>query len=83
MSARGVRTRGEAVGVAISGSYAYVADATFGGLQVIDITTPGSPKIVGSVDTPNKAQGVAISGSHAYVPDAFFGFQVAKRQCEP
>ena len=39
------------------------------GLQVIDITNPESPQIVGSVDTPGDACGVAVSGTHAYVAD--------------
>ncbi len=46
-------------GVAISGSHAYVANEQ-AGLQVIDITNPESPKIVGSVDTPVFAEGVAV-----------------------
>ena len=40
-----------------------------GGLQVIDITNPASPQIVGSVDTPGYAYGVATSGTHACVAD--------------
>jgi hypothetical protein len=43
---------------------------------VIDITTPGSPQILGGVDTPGSAYGVAISGTHAYVADGGFGLQV-------
>ena len=37
--------------------------------QVIDITNPASPGIVGSVDTPGDARGVAVVGSYAYVAD--------------
>ncbi len=54
--------------VAVSGTYAYVADGA-SGLQVIDITNPASPQIVGSVDTPGYAMGVAVSGTYAYVAD--------------
>ena len=46
------------------------------GLQVIDITNPQSPQIVGSVDTPGYAHGVAVSGTHAYVADDDSGLQV-------
>ena len=63
-----VDTPGYAYGVAVSGTYAYVADCD-SGLQVIDITNPASPQIVGSVDTPGSAYGVAVSGTHAYVAD--------------
>jgi hypothetical protein len=54
-------TPGIATGVAISGTHALVSDM-HSGLQVIDITYPGSPQIVGSVDTPGYAKGGAASG---------------------
>ncbi|MCX6376510.1 MAG: hypothetical protein NTU88_10840 [Armatimonadetes bacterium] len=62
-------------GVAVSGSYAYVADDT-AGLQVIDISDPASPTRVGGYDTSAWARGVAISGSYAYVADWDAGLQV-------
>jgi len=71
----GVDTPGYATGVAISGSYAYVAD-DIAGLQVIDITDPASPQLVGGVDTLDHAEGVAISGNHAYVAGQRAGLQV-------
>jgi hypothetical protein len=46
------------------------------GLQVIDVTNPASPVIVGSVDTPGEASGVAVAGTHAYVADYGSGLQV-------
>jgi hypothetical protein len=55
-------------------STAYVADSEFG-LQVIDIMSPESPRIVGSVDTPGSAYGVAVSGKYAYVTDGSGGLQ--------
>ncbi len=66
---------GVGVGVAISGTHTYVADGD-SGLQVIDITNPQSPQIMGSVDTPERALGVAVSGTHAYVADWKSGLQV-------
>ncbi len=42
-----VDTPGSAYGVAVSGSYAYVADG-WSGLQVMDISVPESPSIVGA-----------------------------------
>jgi hypothetical protein len=68
-------TPGYALGVAISGDYAYVADEA-SGLQVIDITDPTTPTLVGSYDTPVYACGVAISGDYAYVGDYTSGLQV-------
>ena len=70
-----VDTPGDALGVAISGTHAYVTDWR-SGLQVIDITNPESPQIVGTVDTPSIAYGVAISDTHAYIADGFSGLQV-------
>ena len=61
-------TPGFAIGVAISGSYAYVADGDWG-LQIIDVSNPASPTLVGTYDTPGYASDVAISGSYAYVAD--------------
>ena len=46
--------------------YAYVADNTMD-LQVIDISTPTAPVIVGSVDTPGGAYGVSVVNGYAYV----------------
>jgi hypothetical protein len=65
-----VDTPGHACGVAVSGNYAYVADGT--GLQVIDVSNPVLPTIVGSMATPwGHACGVAVSGNYAYVADGF------------
>ncbi len=78
-----VDTPGRALGVAVSGGVAYVADG-FSGLQVIDVSDPGSPVILGSVDTPRFARGVAVSGAVAYVADAGSGLQVIDvSSCEP
>ncbi|MBI4830021.1 MAG: hypothetical protein HY801_00375 [Candidatus Lindowbacteria bacterium] len=71
-----VDTVGYAEGVAVSGSYAYVA-ADFSGLQVVDISDSDTPVIVAAVDTPSYgAQDVAISGSLACVADFDLGLQV-------
>ena len=68
-------TQGLAIGVAVSGSYAYVAD-TDAGLRVIDISNPASPTEVASCDTPGSAWGVAVSGSYAYVADTDSGLRI-------
>ena len=39
------------------------------GLQVIDVSTPASPQIIGSVDTPGYACDVTVVGTTAYVAD--------------
>ena len=68
-------TPGSAEGVAVSGSYAYVADWDQG-LRVIDISDPENPVEVGSRVTPGTAYGVDVSGSYAYVADHGAGITV-------
>jgi hypothetical protein len=55
-----------AMGLAIDGNYLYVA-ANDSGLTVMDITNPGSPTIVSSIDTVGYAYDVCINGSYAYI----------------
>jgi len=72
----GHRATGYAAGVAVSGSYAYLTtDRRFeltnyvgGGLEVIDISNPANPRLVGSYSSPG-AGAVAVSGSHVYVAE--------------
>ena len=55
-------TPGAAYGVAVAGSYAYVAD--YGrGLRVINVANPAAPAEVGFYDTPGIAYGVAVAGA--------------------
>ncbi len=80
-----------AYGIAVSGNYAYVAaqglllgqpsvpDSSSGAFDVIDISAPGSPKIVATIDNGSlpapwtgknlfeHATSVAVSGHYAYV----------------
>src|SRR5262245_4833744 len=61
-----VDTQGACQTLVVSGSYAYVANG-FAGLEVLDISNPGSPSIVANVGTSDFSIAVAVSGSHAYV----------------
>ena len=54
------------MGVAVTGSYAYVANGS-AGLRIIDVSTPASPIEVGFSETPGATNGVAVAGSYAYV----------------
>jgi len=54
-----------ALGIAISGNYAYIAADT--GLQIVDISTPAHPVEVGSRSTWESAMDVAVQGDYAYV----------------
>ena len=51
-----------AFGLAVSGSYLYVAN-DYDGLKIYSLSTPTSPILVGSMDTPNEALDVVISWS--------------------
>jgi len=57
---------GFVTGVAASGGYAYVANAS-AGLRVLDVSDPSAPVEVGFFDTPGVFWGIAVSGSYAYV----------------
>jgi len=61
--------------IAVSGSYAYVADH-YAGLQIIDVSNASSPVCVGSFDGGGFAGGVAIAGSYAYVVGWSAGLQI-------
>src|SRR4030042_2239816 len=70
-----METPGNAIGVAVSGNLAYVADG-WNGLQIVDITVPEQPVGISSYKTPGSATGVSISGTLVYVADAFKGLRV-------
>ena len=70
-----METPGSVMGVAIAGDYACLSDG-LAGLQVVDISDPDSPIIVGSVDTPGFAINVAVDGDFAFVADGGMGLQV-------
>jgi hypothetical protein len=53
--------------VYVSGRYAYVADENTGYLTVVDVSTPASPTVVGSVPTGSNPESVFVSGRYAYV----------------
>ncbi len=60
-------TPGTALGVHVSGDLALVVDGTYG-LQVIDISNPASPALLGTYDPPGlSAEGVHVAGDHAFV----------------
>ncbi|RLC21872.1 MAG: hypothetical protein DRI57_01285 [Deltaproteobacteria bacterium] len=69
-------------GVEVVGNYAYVTDNTMtdqeviGRLEVIDISDPQSPQIVGSVEIGGSATGLVIEGDYAYVGAWDKGLQV-------
>ncbi|MBI2895537.1 MAG: hypothetical protein HYY06_18415 [Deltaproteobacteria bacterium] len=71
-----VETPGTSLDVALSGSYAIVADEDYG-LDVIDATIPASPVLVGVANTPLGARAVAAADAIAFAVDGEGGFQIA------
>ena len=72
-------TPGDAQGVAVSGSYAYVADR-LAGLRVIDVSVPSSPADMGYDDTPGEAVNVTVAGGYVYVAELDAGMEIF-REC--
>jgi hypothetical protein len=70
-------TPGEARGVAVAGTYAYVADYS-AGLRVIDISDPAAPTKAGYYETPGTAIGVAVAGDYIYVADMGDGLLILR-----
>lgn len=64
-----------AQGLALWGRYLLVADG-MGGLKVVDLQKPGTPRIVGHHKTKGFARRVAVWGRHVYVAEGSAGFEV-------
>ncbi|GEM_PF-2857804 len=62
-------------GVAVLGSYVYIADG-LAGLRVVDISDPPNPSEVGFYETAGEAYGVAILWPHAYIAGGRAGLRV-------
>ncbi|MHB1034819.1 MAG: Ig-like domain-containing protein [Pirellulales bacterium] len=71
----GYDTSGNAEDVAVSGTFAYVADGS-AGLQILDVSDPAAPVRLGGYDTSGIAYEVAVSGTLAYVADASAGLVI-------
>ncbi|TMA38747.1 MAG: hypothetical protein E6J79_05780 [Deltaproteobacteria bacterium] len=58
----------EAAALRVVGTVAYVA-AGAAGLEIVDVSNPSLPTVVGTADTPGTATGVAVVNGRAYVAD--------------
>ncbi|MBD2520115.1 DVUA0089 family protein [Nostoc sp. FACHB-973] len=61
-------TPGNSYGITIVGNYAYIADGDKG-LQILDISNPKLPKLIGNYLIPNKSSAyeVVVAGNYAYI----------------
>ena len=64
----------------MAGSIAYIAGG-FGGMQVIDISNPASPSLLGSIFTGESVQSVAVAGSCICAADRFGGLVTLPLEC--
>jgi hypothetical protein len=67
-----VDTPGDALGVTVTGSYAFLVGhygpyENFGTLTVLDVKNPESPQVLGSQVMPGWARDIIVSGGYAYV----------------
>lgn len=62
--------------LAISGDFAYIANAISGGFRIYDLSNPVTPVQRGFVVTGKQSYGVAISGQYAYLADWDGGLRV-------
>ncbi|TAK33847.1 MAG: hypothetical protein EPO21_11525 [Chloroflexota bacterium] len=80
-------TPGTPNGIALSGSYAYLAEAAYvdtgtgttrgvSGLRIVDISSPANPTQVVLVATPGSPKAVAVVGNYAYVAAGTAGLQI-------
>jgi hypothetical protein len=65
----------QTTGVAVSGDYAFVADAT-DGVRVVDISDPAAPGLVHTFHTGSFTEAVAVAGDRLYAANSGAGIQV-------
>eukprot|EP01064_Diplonema_japonicum_P011061 TRINITY_DN1833_c4_g1_i1.p1 TRINITY_DN1833_c4_g1~~TRINITY_DN1833_c4_g1_i1.p1 ORF type:complete len:1343 (+),score=266.81 TRINITY_DN1833_c4_g1_i1:30-4031(+) len=66
---------GSGYGVFAVGSTLYIAKGVTG-VEVVDITTPTSPALLGSVATPGNAMALVVTGGYAFVASMYGGVQI-------
>jgi len=82
-------TVSDAISVAVAGNFAYVGEDAqpstlmLGGvLNVIDVTIPANPSIIGTLTTPTGIDGVAVVGNVAYLGMELTGFETVDLSCK-
>lgn len=65
---------GQAMGVAVQGSYSYLCEGS--SLVVVNTASPNSPAATGRLALPGAAQAIALSGQYAFIADGDAGVQV-------
>ena len=60
---------GECMAVVVRGNYAFIGNGSL--LQVLDISNPKTPQILGQVDVGSYIFGLVVSGNYAYMTPGF------------
>jgi hypothetical protein len=69
----GSLVNGKVYGLCILGNYAYIAHDDLG-IQIIDISDPQLPIVLGCADTPFDIHRVTVSGNYVYASGVGYGF---------
>ena len=72
----GYRLSGEADGLAVAGSTAFVPE--YHGLRVVDISSPGRCRDIAFFNSPSEARDVAYAGGHIYLANYSAGMMVLR-----
>src|SRR5205823_667596 len=70
-----VTTSGQLNNLAVSGNFAYLATGE-GGLEIVDVSNPGSPALAARAVSFGVAKDVVVSGHIAYVACGNGGLQI-------
>ncbi|GAB4341651.1 MAG: hypothetical protein Kow0037_28440 [Calditrichia bacterium] len=65
---------GPCYAVFIAGNYAYIGNG--GAMDILDISNPSSPALVGQIVLPSVVQGIYVNGGYAYVADDDYGLRI-------
>ena len=61
--------------LSLSGNYLYIAHG-YEGIDVVDVSNPSSPNLVGNGSTANRALDISLEHPYAYVADRYGGLQI-------
>ena len=65
---------GLALGLAVDGTTLYIVNDAIG-LQIVDISDPATPRVLGGENTVGEPQDVVVAGAYAYVSDLVLGLR--------
>lgn len=83
VGAYAIHAPSDTIAIALRGPYAYLTEGSvwdsrslWGGLWIVDVSNPLTPRTLGYYDTPGDARGIDVQGPYAYVCDTQVGLIV-------